>query len=278
MMATAAKKQERPNEDLAGYKGSTFWLMDGATQLERTHEFDAAWLVRALDQEFQMTLTQNPEYPLVDLAKDAIKTTADLFYRKTGIRPDDEAGQRPACTLIMGRPHADHLDYLVLCDSTLAVCGSRGTQVLTDDRIDQNISIEPVYDCLREGYGFETQAFKDAMVELYARTKPLMNTPEGFYSIQQDPAVIEQALTGSLPFDAATDHILAMSDGFTRAYDILNLYPDVPALWQDILTVGPEEIIRRIRMAEQQDGQGKNFPRSSLHDDATILWGVSENF
>ncbi len=35
---------------------------------------------------------------------------------------------------------------------------------------------------------------------------------------------------------------------------------------------GTDEILKKLRAAENADAKGKMYPRSSLHDDATLLW------
>ncbi len=66
--------------------------------------------------------------------------------------------------------------------------------------------------------------------------------------------------------------VTLLSDGATRLVDRFGL-----ADWTDVLDVlasGPDELIRRVREAENSDPDGQRWPRGKARDDATVLHWV----
>ena len=275
-IATHPKPSRPANDDIAGHAGNVFWLMDGATQLEPpAHGYDACWHVGQLARNFQGTLAKQPDIALTTLAKTAIENTASTFFAKTGLTAHAEQKLRPLCTLILCRMAEDHssLDYLIVCDSTLAIIGPdrRTPLILSDDRLERLNPLRGINALLRGGSGFASDAFKAEMHKVYAEFSAMLNNPDGWDAIAQDASVIDRALTGTVPLKA-TDHILLMSDGLTRTVDTLALYKSWNDLHADLMKNGTDEILKKLRAAETADANGQIHPRSSLHDDATLLW------
>lgn len=265
-------KPHRKNDDSAGYEGNTCWLMDGATQLTAPeHGLDAAWHVNALNKAFRQIIQSSPDISLAELARKAIIETAIAFVQVTGLTEKDPQELRPFSTLILCRKSATELEYLVICDSTLAIIGPNGEQTVSDRRIDKGDPLKALYALLHRGHDFLSDAFKEEMQNLYRQTFARLNKPVGFDVVGQDASVIDRAYTGRLPV-GADDHILLMSDGFTRAVDTLGLYNS----WNDVLAAllknGGDAFLDEIRVAEKADYSGEKHPRSSVHDDATLLW------
>lgn len=272
---TRSKPSRHFNDDLAGHAGNIFWLMDGATQLEPpAHGLDACWHVGELERNFKKSVAATQEISLATLAKSAIANTAQKFFAQTGYTVESPQKFRPLCTLILCRlaPDRSTLDYLIVCDSTLAVLGAdREATVLSDDRLDRLNPLAKTNALLRSGSGFTSEEYRLEMQNVYNRCTPLLNKPGGWDAVAQDAGVIDRALTGTLNLHP-NDHILLMSDGFTRALDTLDLYSSWEPLLDDLQTHGATYILDCIRTAEKNDPDGKTHPRSSLHDDATILW------
>ena len=270
---TAQKPSRNKNDDIAGYSGHTFWLMDGATQLVAPdHGLDASWHVGQLDRAFRQALAHDKNISLDNLARQAISQTGDLFYAGSGLTADAPQGLRPFCTMILCRvdPAATAMDYLVISDSTLAVIGEDRQEIFTDQRIDSDQPLAGFYDLLTQGYGFDSAVAKTEMMAVYHHVFGRLNRPGGWFTVGQDSTVIDQAVTGSVALKP-TDHILLMSDGFTRAVDTLQMYADFHALNGAIGAMGIKTVLTDIRQCEAGDSQGRRYSRSSIHDDATAL-------
>lgn len=273
--ATASKPTKTFNDDLAGDMGRCFWLMDGATQLHQpAHGLTASWHVGQLAAGFRRLLAEDPDMDLALLAKKSIAATAQQFFDKSGMTSADPMMERPFCTLILCRLNdaMDSLEYLLLCDSTLLVQSGDKAQVITDGRQDDVQALRETNALLVSGQGFDTPAYKAALLEAYHHVFRHLNKPEGgWYAVAQDENVVDHALRGNIPI-TSQDNIFLMSDGFTRAVDTLGMYPDFSSLTTDIQKTDLSAIIDRIRDVEREDGEGQCYPRSSRHDDATALW------
>ncbi len=268
---TSPKPGRTKNDDIAGYESGTFWLMDGATQLvQPAHGKDASWHVGRLDAAFRAAIRNTPDIDLATLARAAIKSVADEFFEATGLNSQSPQELRPFSTLVLCRPDAKaaSLDYLVVCDSTLAVIGGGDETVISDERIGP---LGVTNDILKQGHGFDSDSYRKALCDLYDATHKRINVSGGFDVVGQDDGVIERALRGRIPLKPNQD-VLLMSDGFTRAIDTLGLYKTWRDLHAGLKEKGGEEIIREIRATESADNQGRKYPRATVHDDATLLW------
>jgi len=272
--ATASKPTRATNDDLAGYAGRTFWLMDGATQLhEPAHGLTAAWHVGQLDAHFRAALAQDPQVDLASLATAAIAETADKFFAQSGMSVEDSMMERPFCTLSLCRLNetADKLEYLVLCDSALLVVSPQNEKLVSDLRLDDLQALDATNALLKAGAGFDSTTYKAALLAAYHQAFASLNKPAGWYAVAQDAGVVAEALRGEIAV-APKDVILLMSDGFTRAVDTLGIYSSWHAMAEDVKAQGLEAVIENIRKAECADAEGIQYPRSSRHDDATVLW------
>jgi hypothetical protein len=163
------------------------------------------------------------------------------------------------------------MDYLTISDSRLAIIGSGREVIIYDRRVEEGNYLGKINILLKQGHGFHSDIYRQAMRDVYDVIDKKLNVPGGFDVVGQDSAVIDRALTGRIQIHP-NDDILLMSDGFTRAIDTLDIYPSWSDLLHALKTEGGEQVIRTIRESEVQDSNGRNYPRSSAHDDATLLW------
>ncbi|MBE3008369.1 hypothetical protein IL992_04105 [Microbispora sp. NEAU-D428] len=127
-------------------------------------------------------------------------------------------GGSPSAAVIMLRQAADHLDWLVLGDSTLILdtCASEPT-VICDDRLEQVAAPHRVrLDSLRGGIPEHAEARRE-YVETLGRYR---NRDGGFWVASTDPLAADQALTGTIPTDQVRAATL-LTDG---AADAVNRY------------------------------------------------------
>ena len=85
-----------------------------------------------------------------------------------------------------------------------------------------------------------------------------------------DPAAALAAQTGTLAL-AGLRGVALLSDGATRITDryCLQSWPVTIGVIRDL---GPAELIRQVRAAEDTDPDGTRWPRGKARDDATILY------
>lgn len=276
MISTQSKPHKTSNDDIAGYAGNIFWLMDGATQrYPPAHGLDAAWHVDRLSAELTRLASQNPDMGLAEMARTAIDIVGREFEQKTGLDAAAPQDLRPFSTLILCKRNPEKLEYLLLCDSTLAVMRNDKMRVVAvDARLDNLKALDECYGCLSKGREFDSDEFKQAMRRAYDIGQHKLNNAlcdDAWFAVGQSPDVIAQALTGEIELSESDDVVL-MSDGFTRAVDTLGVYKSWDDLAAALKEIGPEKIIEQIRKVEREDVQGFKHHRSSPHDDATILW------
>lgn len=276
MFRASAPKTTRPpgeNDDLAGHEGRVFWLFDGATENwpVRRHDRNVQWYVRQLSDIFAATVRAQPDIALADLTRRAIRVAATQFFADTGYGPDTSYRERPFSTLLLCRHDAARaeLDYLIIGDSVLAVCGR--TETVVTDRRQENLGHhEALYAVQRSGQGISSQAYRDAMDRVYHFVYGKLNQPDGFDVVAQDEDVVSRAVTGTIAADEG-DTVLLMSDGYSCAVDVLGLYPDFTAMAAAIDRDGPDAVIAAIRAFEKNDPEGFQKPRQRREDDATVI-------
>lgn len=95
-------------------------------------------------------------------------------------------------------------------------------------------------------------------------------TAEGSGFAAADPRVAERAVTGAVPLRDLRRAAL-LTDGATRLADLFGL-SDWPATLATLAEHGPAALIARVREAERTDPDGRRWPRSKRHDDATVAY------
>lgn len=230
------------DEDAAGVLGDVAVLLDGAGLPARFRagcHHSVAWFSHTLAGHLLLA-AQDPDVPLSAALAEAIARVAALHAGEC-----DLARGGPSATVLAVRRRGDVLEHLVLCDSSLLLVGADGrTERRTDLRVDEVVAEE------REAEAIEARR----------------NAPGGFWVARHEPEAADHALVGSTPL-AALDRVHLVSDGVTRAVDLLDLHDDAGlarALGED-----PHGLLARLRAGERALPAATR-PRK-LHDDATVL-------
>lgn len=230
------------NEDAGGVLGPVAVMLDGAGVPPRFRAgcvHDVAWFSHTLAGRL-LIRAQDPSVPLRQALAAAIADVRSLHEEQCDL---DRGG--PSATVVAVRWDAEHLEHLVLCDSSLLLESADGTTTrLSDPRVD---------DVARE------EARSEAI-------EARRNAPGGFWVARHEPEAAEQALVGSTPLRTLRAAHL-VSDGITRAVDLLGMHDD--ASLARALRVDPRSVLRELRRAEADLPIGRR-PRK-VHDDATVL-------
>lgn len=242
----------RPNEDFAaiaipacgaGNSAGSLVLLDGVTPPPANAGcvHSVPWYVAALGGAMIELSVSRPELSLADCLATAIdrtagshRSTCDLSHRLT-----------PQATVVTVRWNAEIVDHLVLSDSVLLLEDTAGcVRPVLDDRLGHLRAAGPVTDDQR-------------------------NVEGGFFTAAADPAVAARAVTGSTP-RADVRALAALTDGATRLVEGFH-EDDWAGTFALLRKQGPEELIRRVRAAENADADRVRFPRWKTHDDATVV-------
>ncbi|MFS8204320.1 protein phosphatase 2C domain-containing protein (plasmid) [Streptomyces sp. CWNU-52B] len=264
----ADPERGQENEDFAAAAPGVAVLLDGAgvAGAETGCVHGVAWFSSTLGSLLLSRIATHPGWPLADCLADATQVvrslhedSCDLAYRAS-----------PTSTVVAVRVGAGGLEYLVLGDSTLLLTDEDGKiAAVTDRRLDEvGKRLRGPVDVLPTG----SPEHAAALAEYRDALTGLRNRSGGFWIAGPDPRAAEHALAGTVPLDSLVS-VTLLSDGATRLVDRFEL-----ADWQETVTVlnhsGPDELIRRVREAEDGDPDGKRWPRGKAHDDATVLHWV----
>ena len=230
------------DEDAAGVLGEVAVVLDGAGVPQRFRagcHHSVAWYSHTLAAHL-LGRAQDPAVGLRDALAAAITEVSALHAGEC-----DLAAGGPSATVVAVRRAHDHLEHLVLCDSSLLLCGIDGTvSRISDARVDDVVRAETSAEAIESR----------------------RNAPGGFWVARHEPEAAAQALVGRTPLSQLSGAHL-VSDGITRAVDLLGLHDDASlarAAGED-----PAELVRALREAERGLPIGRR-PRK-LHDDATVL-------
>ncbi|UGQ10024.1 protein phosphatase 2C domain-containing protein [Yinghuangia sp. ASG 101] len=214
-------------------------VLDGATQLSESGCIhNVPWLVKRLGTQLATALVTEPDASLTSILAGAIERVCAMHAGTCDLSNPSS----PSSTVALLRHGADTVDYLILCDSPVAIETTDGkVQAITDDAT----AYLPGYtqDDLR-------------------RTR---NQPGGFWVASTKPEAAEHAVVGSL--NASEVHRVAlMTDGMSR------LVERYEWSWSRLMDVaeseGPAAAVRAVREAEHATAPG-TF-RGKQYDDATI--------
>jgi hypothetical protein len=220
-------------------------VLDGVTQLPGVDTgcvHGPGWLVRALGAELAAALSADGAVALDAALAGAIDAVCHRHADTCDLRNPDS----PSATVAIVRERPGLLDYLVLCDSTVAFAGADGITAITDDRTARL----PAYD--------------------RASVAGVRNRPGGFWVASTAPQAAAEALAGTVATDSLR-RMLVCTDGVARLVDFFGLgWPDVFDLAE---RGGPPALIRAVRAqeAEHPERLRRGGRRFKSHDDATAV-------
>jgi hypothetical protein len=219
-------------------------VLDGATPEPGTDSgcvHSVRWFVTELVGNLARLLTCDGlgRSPLTETLRHAIETVG-RSHRDTC---DLTNPRSPAATVAIVREHPDHVEYLVLGDTTVAVEDGQGRiSAVTDDRIER---------------------FADRP---WAELCHVRNMPGGFWVAGGKPAAAGHAMVGRAAV-ADVRRIALFTDGATRLVERYGW--EWRALLDVLDTHGPAECISRTRAAESGTPVGRFGGKH--HDDATAV-------
>jgi hypothetical protein len=264
--ASIPARPDQANEDFIAATSDAVVLLDGAgvpVGSESGCIHGVAWFTRRLGAALLSRLTTTADGDLMQCLTASIREvralhvdTCDLAHPGT-----------PSATVVALRVREQVLDYLVLADSVLVLDLREGLRAVSDDREARFSRLfRGRMDALPNGTPEHDEAHREYVEQLYAHR----NRPGGFWVASSEPDSAQHALTGSVP-RAQVRAAALLSDGASRLVDRFGL-----ATWEDALkvldTLGPGELLRKVREAENSDLTGSRWPRGKAFDDATVAY------
>lgn len=99
------------------------------------------------------------------------------------------------------------------------------------------------------------------------------NKENGYWIVSEKIEAVSHAITVCFPLNSEhREHrFMLMSDGFARAVTTLNIFSSCDDLQAFVEQEGLNKVVQLIREKEKTDYNGQKFPRTSRHDDASVL-------
>ncbi len=236
--ASTAAVPGHPNEDLVLAAGNFVIVLDGVTSPPHVPtgcRHDPVWLVRTLAAALAANLLHDTGPDLRSILENAICAVRDQHAHTCDLTHPES----PSSTVAVLRERDEHVDYLVLCDSTLVLTDRAGriSRTVTDDR---------------------TTAMRGLTRAAVAERR---NQPGGFWVASTDPAAAGEALTGTVGTDTVSS-ALVCTDGVSRLVDAYGWN------WSELVEHEPRDLVRLVRAAETRSGPPAGSRKQ--HDDATV--------
>jgi hypothetical protein len=254
------------NEDAIVATDRVVALLDGASipqGLEIGCRHGTAWYVAQLGTELLEQLTDQPDQLLTDALASAIQAVTSLHADTCQL--DHPGGPSAAVALL--READQTVDYLVLADTTILLDEPAGTQVISDDRLAQ-VAVAEHSAMHREATGSLTHQRRYA--ELVTELRRHRNQADGYWVASSVPDAAYHALTGTIS-RLEVRRAALLSDGATRLVDRFGIMT-WPHLVDLLDREGPYALIMQTREAESADPEGRRWPRSKRHDDASAIF------
>jgi hypothetical protein len=255
------------NEDLVIATPSVVIVLDGASVppgLETGCRHGTTWFVRQLGTRLLDLIGEEPTRPLAESLAGAIEHTRTLHDGMCNL----EHPETPSATvaIVRERERDAVLDYLVLADSTVLLEGLSEVRAVIDARID---GVAATHRAAIHKHPTGSVGGQRSWAEYTVQLRQHRNRSQGFWVASTDPKAAHHALTGTVVCDSL-QRAAVLTDGATRMVDRFQLLD-----WSHLLDVlnrtGPEGLIRQTRAAETSDPEGRRWPRSKQHDDATAV-------
>jgi hypothetical protein len=254
------------NEDFVAAAPEGVVVLDGASVsagLEIGCHHGTAWFVQQLGTTLLTLLVTEPDRPLAAVLGQAI---GDVAGRHAGICDLAHPGTPSAAVAIL-RERRQLVDYLVLADAIVVLDLPGGVQVVTDDRLAQLATVEHA---AMHQQPTGTAVHRQRYAELMAELQRQRNSDDGYWVASSNPEAAVHALTGTVN-RGGLRRAAVLTDGATRLADRFGLLD-----WAGLLDVlqrnGPASLIEQVRDAERSDPEGRRWPRSKRHDDATAVF------
>ncbi|WOX23350.1 protein phosphatase 2C domain-containing protein [Streptomyces solicathayae] len=267
-MHVALSSAARPggsNEDFAVGSAECVVVLDGAGTPEGLPTgciHGVAWFARTLGSALHSEAVE-ARGNLAGCLATAIRNTTDL-HRGTC---DVDSPFSPSATVAVLRSRGAEAEWLVLGDAALVLDHGGEPEVITDQRLAGVASEERA--ALRTAVPGSVEEGR-THTRLVQAERAMRNTPGGYWVAAADPGAAEEAITGSTPL-AHVRRAALLTDGAARFVDTFAL-GDWSACLDTLQQHGPADLIKQVRDAEFSDPALDRWPRSKMHDDATVIF------
>ncbi len=251
----------RPNEDFVIASTDLAVVVDGAGIPFGGCHHGVAWYARQLGARTLAVLVASPDMPLTEGLAAGITDVAALHQDTCDLTHPGT----PCAAVGILRIGPETVDTLALSDVSIVVDLDSGPAITCDLSIEEISGTEP--DAVA-GLQFGTAAHTSALEALVSRQTSTRNRPNGWWVAAATPDAARYAHTASYPRSAVL-RACAFTDGATRPVDQMSIY-EWPTYLDLLDKLGPAGLIAHVRSIEVGDPDGKQYPRTKRHDDASV--------
>jgi hypothetical protein len=250
------------SEDRLGMSGAMAWVLDGASNVAKhrvtdDRDSDASWLVRRLDHALR-ALSVESDLPLTQIVGEAIARTAQQAEDEWLGVPDVP----PSAALGVIRSDGRTTEYLVLADISIILQMADGAiREKTDARVDEFNTQARARMKELIAAGMTLKQARQEVNPLLAQARSFMNKAGGYWVASLDEHAVDNAITGE---EAGVRELVLATDGFMRIVEPFGLIA-IEDLFVPDCSLG--ELARRVRQAERDDPETRQFARWSVSDD-----------
>lgn len=273
--ATEPGSPDHPNEDFTcvaspvSGQGGTLVLLDGVTPHPTgtgcVH--GVPWYVSRLGGAMLELSVSRRDMMLEQCLARAIaqtsathRDTCDLYHHHT-----------PQSTVVAVRWDDRSVEHLVLSDSVLLVEDPAGrVDAVLDERLRRLPEPVPSARAALRALPPRSPERPAARARHAHAVESLRNAEGGFFTAAADPAVAARAVSGVRPREEVRA-VAALTDGATRLVEVFG-ESDWERTFATLAKGGCQELLARVRAAEDADPEGTAFPRGKPHDDATAVF------
>jgi hypothetical protein len=250
------------SEDRLGSAGPMAWVIDGASavtgqRVTDDRHSDASWLAGRLDRAMA-ALAVESGLSLAEIVAEAIARTARQAEDEWLGVPDVP----PSAALGVVRQAGERTGYLVLADVSVLLQTTDGrVRAVTDSRVEAVTEHARRRMVARLEEGASLQEARREVNPVLAGARAAMNSEGGYWVASLDEHAVDHAVTGEV---AGVREVVLATDGFMRVVEPFGLIT-TDELFEPGCSLG--DLARRVRRAEQDDPETRQFARWSVSDD-----------
>lgn len=265
-VATDPGSPDKPNEDAFAILPTLAVIADGATSPPHLGDgciHGPAWYAQTLVGFVAAAHLSRPAVEPAELMAEAIERTTRMHVGTCDISHPGSPSATVAM-LILAPDGIAH--WLVLGDCTFVADSGSELLVVSDDRLSNTSHVERA--AVKEpGVASDTVEYARRIDALVLAQRAHRNRPGGFWVASTEPRAGYESLTGSVVADRRA---ALLTDGASRIVDLYGVHTWPTAL-KVLNSIGPGELLRQLREAENSDRFASRFPRVKLCDDASLL-------
>ena len=267
-----AGSKDRDNDDAMGATSTIAFVLDGVTSLAdpplMAGRSDAAWVAHLARD----LLLKHPPDVASDIPGFIRRVARDITAQFEAERTRSPAAryELPWTTLSLIAVEARRLHIAFVGDSRVLVEAA-------DDSV-HNYGISPsrgaaetrlAQKMISAGKGMGVDAIRQTVIQDLQRSREMVNTVEGFWLLGADERIGDHLRMATLELSGPATVLLA-TDGFYAITEDYKHYGD-RELIATSQVVGLQTLARELRHIEDNDPEGRRYPRMKKSVDATAL-------